>query len=546
MTVSPAARERLGLVALAALPLAVLVVFFLHPVAGMMARGLWPDGHLDLAGVGEVLRRPRTLRVLGFTVGSAGAATLVALVAGLPTAYVLHRLDFPGRGVLRAVVMVPFVLPTIVVAVAFQQVFGEAGVLAGLNLDGSSLVVVLALAFFNVSLVARGVGTFWESLDPRAEEAAAVLGAGPTRVFLTITLPRLLPAIASALSVVFLFCATSFGVVLALGGLAHANVETEIYLLTTQELDLTGAAALSLLQLALISGLLLVVAAVRRRQVAVDRSRAARRPTRRDLPVVLVAVVVVAALLFPMVSLVTASLRVDDGWGLDHYSTLFHVGEDVPVSAMHALGHSLRIALLAATFALVLGLLVSHVVSRRTTDAVGRRVVTAFDALFMLPLGVSAVTLGFGFLITLDKPPLDLRSSPLLIPIAQALVALPLVVRTVAPVWRSIDQRQREAAASLGAGSWRVFRDVDLAVGRRAIGAALAFAFAVSLGEFGATSFLSRDDDPTLPVMIYRLLGLPGADNFGAAMAASVVLATTTAVVMVVVERLRGGAAGDI
>ena len=74
------------------------------------------------------------------------------------------------------------------------------------------------------------------------------------------------------------------------------------------------------------------------------------------------------------------------------------------------------------------------------------------DGLFMLPLGVSAVTVGFGFLITLDRPPLDLRSSSLLIPIAQAMVALPLVVRTVAPVLRSVDDRQRQAAASLGAG----------------------------------------------------------------------------------------------
>ena len=75
----------------------------------------------------------------------------------------------------------------------------------------------------------------------------------------------------------------------------------------------------------------------------------------------------------------------------------------------------------------------------------------------MLPLGVSAVTLGFGFLITLDRPPLDLRDSPLLVPIAQALVALPLVVRTLAPVLAGIDDRQRQAAASLGAGPLRAF-----------------------------------------------------------------------------------------
>ena len=157
----------------------------------------------------------------------------------------------------------------------------------------------------------------------------------------------------------------------------------------------------------------------------------------------------------------------------------------------------------------------------------------------MLPLGVSAVTLGFGFLITLDQPPLDLRDSPLLVPIAQALVALPLVVRTLVPVLAGIDDRQRQAAASLGAGPLRALLTVDLPAMWKPLLAAAGFAFAVSLGEFGATSFLARDDHPTLPIVIFRLIGHPGAMNYGMALAASVVLAATTAVVMLAVERLR-------
>ena len=164
----------------------------------------------------------------------------------------------------------------------------------------------------------------------------------------------------------------------------------------------------------------------------------------------------------------------------------------------------------------------------------------------MLPLGVSAVTVGFGYLITLDKPPLDLRSSLLLIPIAQAMVALPLVVRTVAPVLRSVDDRQRQAAATLGASPVRVLLGVDLPVAWRALLAAAGFAFAVSLGEFGATSFLAREDHPTLPVVIYRLIDYPGAANFGMAMAGSVVLAGATTLVMLLVQRLRVGSFGSL
>jgi thiamine transport system permease protein len=163
----------------------------------------------------------------------------------------------------------------------------------------------------------------------------------------------------------------------------------------------------------------------------------------------------------------------------------------------------------------------------------------------MLPLGVSAVTLGFGFLITLDQPPLDFRDSLLLVPIAQALVALPLVVRTLVPVLGGVDDRQRQAAASLGAGPLRAFLTVDLPVMSKPLLAAAGFAFAVSLGEFGATSFLAREDHPTLPIVIFRLIGHPGAMNYGMALAASVVLAATTALVMLLVEQLRVPSVGS-
>ncbi len=251
---------------------------------------------------------------------------------------------------------------------------------------------------------------------------------------------------------------------------------------------------------------------------------------------------VIVFLMAPLASLVSASLRQGNGWGLDNYRALGTTGAHnaLLVPATTGLANSLEIALVATAIALTLGSCVAFLVSRPG----GGRPMGVLDGVFMLPLGVSAVTVGFGFLITLDKPPLDLRESALLIPIAQAMVALPLVVRTLAPVLRSVDDRQRQAAASLGAGPLRVLLTVDVPVAWRALIAAAGFAFAVSLGEFGATSFLARDDNPTLPVVIYRLIGHPGAENFGMAMAASVVLAATTAAVMFAVQRLRVGSVG--
>ena len=535
-------RGRLGTVALAAVPLGALVLFFLYPVGGMLARGFWPEGSFDPGAVLEVLGRPRVHRVLWFTLWSAATATLVAVLAGVPVAFALHRLRFPGRDLVRALVVVPFVLPTVVVGVAFRQLIAPSGPLGALGLDGTAVAIVAALVFFNISVVVRTVGAFWEAIDPRREEAAAALGASPWQVLRTVTLPALMPGIVSAASVVFLFCATSFGVVLTMGGLRYANVETEIYLLTTQELDLAGAAALSALQVLVIVGLLGLSARVRRSAPVNRTTRPVPRPRRAHAPVLLWTATVVLLLMAPLVSLVVASLQRGEQWGLQNYRALNTTGESnaLLVPATDGLLNSLGIALVASTLALTLGSIVAFLVSRPA----GGRLTGVLDGLFMLPLGVSAVTVGFGFLITLDRPPLDLRSSALLIPIAQAMVALPLVVRTLGPVLRSIDDRQRQAASSLGAGPLRVVLTVDLPVAWRALLAALGFAFAVSLGEFGATSFLARDDSPTLPVVIYRLIGHPGAENFGMAMAASVVLATTTAALMFAVQRLRVGSMG--
>lgn len=532
-----------ALLALALGPVLVLGVFFVLPVSGMLARGLWPDGTFDPGAVAEVLTRPRVHRVLWFTAWSAATATAVSVALGLPAAYALHRLAFPLRRVVRAALLVPFVLPTVVVGVAFKQLLGESGPLGFLGLDGTPVAIVLGLAFFNVSVVIRVVGSAWESLDVRPAEAAAALGAGPIQVFRTVTLPALRPAIVSAASVVFLFCAAGFGVVLTLGGLRYSTVETEIYLLTTNLLDLQAAAALSILQLVVVSVLLVIAGRLRSvPDPGVSRVLARpRRPRLGDVPVLLATGVVLLFVGVPVLTLVAGSLQVDGAWSLGNYRALGSTGDQqallVPVT--EALGFSLRTAVDATWMSLLMGVLVATVVTRRSRTRAERRVRSTLDGFFMLPLGVSAVTVGFGFLITLDSPPLDLRDSPLLVPIAQALVALPLVIRTLAPVLHGIDDRQRQAAASLGAGPLRTVLTVDLPVVWKPLLAAAGFAFAVSLGEFGATSFLARDDQPTVPVVIFRLIGHPGAMNYGMALAASVVLAGATALVMLLVERLR-------
>ena len=525
----------------AGVPIVFFAVFFLWPVGAMVVRGFGDGIALD------VLTRPRTVRLIGLTLGQAALAAIITTVLGVPIAHVLYRLRFRGRRFLRALIIVPFVLPTVVVGVAFRTLLREGGLLGFLHLDGTFAAIMLALVFFNIAVVVRTVGGAWENLDPRQEEAARVLGASPARVMLTVTLPRLAPAIIAASSVVFLFCSTAFGVVLVLGGTRFGTIETEIYLLTTQFLDLRAASVLSITQLVVVVLVLLVAGRLRPKRGTERGSSVARRPRRADAAAISITIVTGLLLALPVVALLARSFQTADGWSLGNYIALGSTGSRNALSGpvWEALGNSLVIAAAATAIALVIGTSASLILSRRPRSIGLRRGIFALDGVLMLPLGVSAVTVGFGFLITLNQPPFDLRSSPILVPIAQALVATPLVVRTLLPVLSAIDEHLRESAAVLGAAPLRVLRDVDLGIVARPVLAASGFAFAVALGEFGATSFLSRPDRPTLPVVIFRLIGLPGGDNFGMAIAASVVLATVTVMVIGLVERLRVGTVGS-
>ncbi|MCS3780717.1 ABC transporter permease [Tsukamurella ocularis] len=526
-----------GRLALLAAPLLFVAVFFLWPVAAIVARGLASDG----VGLWEGFAGAGGLGLVWFTLWQAAASTLLTVVLGLPLAWLTARVRFRGQWLFRVVVTVPFVLPTVVVGVAFRTLFAPGGSLGFLGLSETVWAVLLAHAYFNVSVVARIVGGVWSAVDPRAEQAARTLGAGPARAFLTATAPALLPAIASAASVVFLFCATSFGIILVVGGSRLRTLETAVYQEVVGAFDLRTAALLALVQITIV---VLAVAVSGALRVRVSRpATAARveppRPSGRARLAVLVGVPVsVALLLFPLGALLLRSLRPDSSGALslDAYRRLTSdFGGVVPVKALTM---SLVTAAQAGAIALLVGGLAAVAIAR------SRGLLSRFaDAVVMLPLGVSAVTLGFGYLLALQSLP-AVRESPAVPPFVQALVALPLVVRVLVPALGAVDPRQRQAAAVLGASPVRVFTSVDLPVISRSVAVAAGFAYVVTLGEFGAASFLVRPEQMTLPVLIGRISGRPGWADAALAASCSVLLIAATVLVIGAVEALRRDDAG--
>ena len=518
---------------------AFMVLFFAWPIAGVISRGL--GGTNPAAVLGDVLGSASNRSVIWFTLWQAAVSTVLTVAVALPAAGAMARLRFRGQRLVRALATVPFVLPTVVVAAAFEGLFDRFGLAGGgaVSLRHTVWAILMAHVFFNYAVVLRTVGAHWAALDARVEDQARVLGASRPEVFRRVVLPRLAPSIAAASAIVFLFSFTSFGVVLVLGGPARATIETEIYRYAIVRLDLSTAAALAVVQLAAVVALVVVSNALeRRRAVAEPVWSPAAAPRRRGPGLVANLAVMALILGLPVAVLVERSLAAGRGGGytLRNYTAMAQRVNLLPDTALAALGNSLMFAAPAAALALLVGGTATLVVMRAGGGS-SRRIGRAFDIGLTLPLGTSAVTVGLGFLLVLNRPPIDIRTSLLVVPIAHAVVGIPFVVRTLVPMLRTINPRVREAAAVLGASPRRVRREVDLRVAARGVAVGAGFAFAVSLGEFGATSFIPRRPETlTAPLALFRLLGTPGEALRGQAMALAVALMALTAVAVFVMD----------
>jgi len=548
------------------LPLLFFALFYFYPLGAILRLGLWPEGRLDTAALGQLFTSRAILGVLWFTLWQAVVSTLLTLALAMPGAYVLARYRFRGQSLIRAVATLPFVLPTVVVAAAFVALVGPSGVVNNWLMDALSLdvppirlsqtvwIILLAHVFYNYSVALRLLSAYWQNLPPSLTQAAQMLGASPGRAFVEVTLPLLRPAILAAAALVFTFTFTSFGVIVVLGGPRFATLEVEIYRQAVNLFNLPVAAALSLWQILFTFILMLFYTRTQARisrPLRLGARRAIERPVRTGREKLLVygnAAAILVLIGAPLLALVGRSLRGAGGPTLAYYRALFTNRDDSLffVPPAEAIGNSVAIALAAMLLAVTLGVLSAQLLThweRRPGGATGRGALLArlLDPLLMLPLATSAVTLGLGYLIALGRPPLNLRASILMLPIAHAVVAAPFVLRSVLPGFRGILPSLREAAAMLGADGPRVWREVDWPLIRRPLLVGALFAFTISLGEFGATIFLVRPETPTLPIAIYRFLGQPGALNYGQALAMSVLLLLVCVVAFLAIEHFRIG-----
>ncbi|MBZ0283505.1 MAG: iron ABC transporter permease [Anaerolineae bacterium] len=540
-------------------PVIFLALFFVYPLLSIFAVSLAPEGQLDLSGFARLVTSDYYRETLWFTLWQAALSTLLTLAFALPGAYIFVRYRFPGKSLFLSLATLPFVLPTVVVAAAFTALIGPRGLLntalmdlfaldsPPIQLDRSLTIILIVHIFYNYAVALRIITGFWANQNPRIEEAARILGAHGWRLWWEIRLPILRPAILAAVLLVFMFTFTSFGVVLILGGPRFATLEVEIYRQAANLFNLPVAAALSLVQISFMFVVMLVYTRLQRRIAgdSVSAKNVARLPrTRREIAIITANLAFMIVLLFvPLFALVIRSFTAGaSGFTFQYYQLLTTNARNsvLFVPPIQSIGNSLIFALFTTLLAVSLGMLTAYLLSGRAS-----RLSRWLDPLFMLPLATSAVTLGFGYIIALDEPPLNLRTSPILIPLAHTLVAMPFVVRSVLPALRAILPSVQEAARVLGASPRRIWWLVDLPLISRGIVVGATFAFTVSMGEFGASLFIARPDTPTIPIVIFRLLGQPGGSNYGQALAMSVLLMLVSAVGFVLIERLRTAGVGE-
>ena len=483
-------------------PVVFLSVFFVVPVANTFLRYFQFSEFIDVLG-NQSLRS-----VAWFSLWQAIISTLLTLGIALPVTWALSRYTFLGARIARGILTAPFVLPAVVVA---------AGVLAITDSRGVA-PIIWAHVVFNVSVVLRIVGPRWSMVNHRLENGAATLGARPSRTFALVVWPHISAAVTNAATLVFIYCFTSFGVIAILGGVSRRTLESEIFTRAVRLGDTPTATALAVLQ-AVIIGVVIFITRRSSRPNSTSLHVSAPQPLRiksrhRMTPLLITAtaVLIVAS---PLVGTLYRSVVVNGQVSLSAWRSIFSGAlPALSVSPQSVIFTSLIFAFAAACICVPLALLAA--------------ISSAPRSLFSLPLIVSAATLGIGLIITFNRSPFGWRSERWFIPVIHAVIALPLVIRTLEPAARAIPASLRNASATLGASPFATWRRVELPLLKPALLRATGLSMAVSLGEFGATSFLSRSGSTTLPIAIAQLLGRPGVatQQAGFALAALMVLVT--------------------
>ncbi|MBN1390266.1 MAG: iron ABC transporter permease [Candidatus Thermoplasmatota archaeon] len=510
------------------LPMVFLFLFCLYPLLLMARYGITDDnGRLTLRYLSEVIHDRIFREVIIFTLVQAFVSALVTVLLAIPGAYLLARYSFPGRSVIMAATTVPFVLPSLVLAVGFLGLFGAQGLLNGLIYDVNSFlgtgipelellytgrIIVLAHVFFNFPIALRILNSRFSNLDASLENAARSMGAGRVRTFLFVTLPQMKYSLISSFSLVFTYCMLSLGVILVIGGLNH-TLEVELFSLFN-DLKVHQGSALFII------GSLLVMLATgiylwssTREGGGSDVSlgegvarKGGRRPGAFTFFLILIYLAMVVIVIFgPLMVVIRESLLSGSGgditfsWYREVISR--QVDPVLSISPLNAILNSLLFGSLTMLISVPLAWMTAHLMLRSRFIGKG-----LLDLMLLFPLGASSVALGYGLVKAYSGGPVELAGTWYLVVLVHSVIAYPLGARAIYSSLKAVPGDLMKAARSIGAGPLEAYFKVKLPLILPGILIASVFSFAISLGELGATLMVSREAYITMPVFLYRVI----------------------------------------
>jgi len=461
------------------------------------------------ASIVATLLDPYFFQVVRFTLWQATLSTLISIVLAVPVARAYARRPaFTGRNILITLMGLPVVMPVIVAVFGIVAVYGRSGLLNFLlQPTGASVPfelyglmgILLAHTFFNLPLAVRLLLPAWDQITDENWRTASTLGMSSTQLFRFIEWPTLSAFLPGVIVVVFLLCFTSFAVVLTLGGgPAATTIEVAIYQALRFEFDPAQAAVLALAQLLLCAGTALLLMRWMRvlTQTPGRKSDSRARPdTGTGVGKIFDFCVIGLCGLFvftPVAALVTAGLR-------------------GPVAAVlldtdlwQAAARSLGIALTATSLA---GIMAFGIATTARFLALERRQKKAKEGLLLagsLTLAFPPMVIGTGlFLIALRINAVD-SITLLMIAVVNAVMVLPYILRSIAPVLIDSGQQYRKLCAQLGLSGWHRFCRVDWPMIRKPAAFSLALGGALSFGDMGVAALFDTTGHITLPVMLYQ------------------------------------------
>ena len=512
-----------------AIPLVFIGITFYLPVTTVLNLGFGSQ----IAGSNQELG---IWPILWFTIWQALLSTLICLLIGVPAAYIFYRRSFPGSNFLRSIITVPFMLPSLIVAMAIIELGRPFG---GFN---PIVAILIANVFSNYAVVVRNVGSQWANISVSLEEESELSGAGRLATAFKVVLPQLASSIRSSAAIIALYCASSYGIVLSLGGGQVNTLETALSISVLQRLDLQHGAALALLQILFTITAFWVSRIGGTNPLGFDTHVGkTKNLDRRDLPAALFSFATVTFLVILPLCLVLmkALINTDGSFSFSNFLILDSKGyrDLLNITFVQAGFNSLRNLVISTFLAMLIGGITSYLLAERSRQKKIDRLGIVLDGIFLMPVGISAVVLGLGYLIAFTGSFAFIRSSWLIVPIVQSVVAIPLVIRILYPAFISIDESPREQARTDGAKSFQVFQYIDLALVKPALKTAMVFSALVSIGEFGIASLLSYGDQATVPVLLYQLISRPGNNNYQMALAVASLLTVITTILVLWVSK---------